>query len=271
MRGAIFVLCILLGGCTSATVVMPEINAVREQVVTTTTISTTTTTLAPTTTTVVRPTSTTVPATTTSALVDKAAPTELRIPSVGIVAPMVTVGPRYGVDRWDPQWGTLELYGTDHMVDPGELGGSFILGHSNSHKDFGPDVFFNLVDDERYDTDFGVNADDMVEIDLEDGSTCRFQIIDIRKENAPGEPLALSPGRYIPKFEHWGLGGPQDERAALTKLALEANVARLYLMGSYAGPNGNEMVTYNGGEHQAYSAYIAADLESCTPSEEGSG
>ncbi|HEX9679037.1 MAG TPA: class F sortase [Candidatus Saccharimonadales bacterium] len=213
-----------------------------------------------TTTTVAPPTSTTMLAP-IATLIDMAPADRLVIGSVGIDWPIVNTGPRY--DRpaqWYPDWGTVELYGQSDMVDPGEVGGAFILGHSNVAEQ-GPDTFFNLVDDEEYDDDYGVNPGDIVDTHHENGTYCRFRVIDIRQLDAPGEPLALSPGRYFPKFDNWGKNGPNDERLKLVNLATEAGRPYLYLMGSYAGPEGNKFV----GGNRYYTAYIAAVLVDCQP------
>lgn len=176
-------------------------------------------------------------------------------------APVIPVGPLHPPEKeWNPAFGTVEVYQDDRLALPCEGGAVFALGHANfSSVDQAWDIFYDVVDSERYEGDSGLEVGQQIVISLEDGTqVCRYEVVDLAA--GPGQHLAASPGRYFLKTALSGepgdpTGGPDDQ---LIRRAWESGEPTLYLFGSYAGPSGEEMD--DSGVHQAYNFVVAARL-----------
>ncbi len=176
-------------------------------------------------------------------------------------APVVAVGPGHDPTKeWNPVFGTVEVYQDARLALPCEGGAVFALGHANySTAEQAWDVFYDVIESERYEGDSGLTAGQQIVISLDDGTeVCRYEVFDLAE--GPGEHLAGSPGRYFLKSALSGApddptGGPDDQ---LIRRAWDEHEPTLYLLGSYAGPGGDEMDA--SGVHQAYNFVVAARL-----------
>jgi hypothetical protein len=176
-------------------------------------------------------------------------------------APVIPVGPAHEPTKeWNPVFGTVEVYQDNRLALPCEGGAVFALGHANySTVEEAWDIFYDVIDSERYDGDSGLVAGQQIVVSLDDGTeVCRYEVFDL--VDGPGEHLPESPGRYILKTALSGepddpTGGPDDQ---LIRRAWEERQPTIYLLGSYAGPSGDEMDA--SGVHQAYNFVVAARL-----------
>ncbi len=176
-------------------------------------------------------------------------------------APVIAVGPSHEPTKeWNPVFGTVEVYQDARLALPCEGGAVFALGHANySTAEEAWDIFYDVIDSERYDGDSGLTAGQQIVVSLDDGTeVCRYEVFDL--VDGPGEHLPESPGRYFLKTALSGepddpTGGPDDQ---LIRRAWDEREPTIYLLGSYAGPSGDEMDA--SGVHQAYNFVVAARL-----------
>ena len=126
------------------------------------------------------PTTTTAPLTDTSDIT-ASVPLRLRLPAVGIDAPLMTVGLAEDKTLETPPLHQNIAGWYEHSPTPGEVGPSIIVGHVDSYT--GPSVFYRLADSEP--------GDDIV-VTRQDGSKLHFivtKVTQVDKAKFPTEDV----------------------------------------------------------------------------------
>lgn len=134
----------------------------------------------------------------------RSVPVSIRIPKLGVSAPVSQLGLRPDGRIEEPPLSRPNLAGWyKEGPSPGEAGPSVILGHVDAHRR--PAVFHRLTE---------LYPGDLVEVTRRDGTVAKFAVVQmarVAKSRFPGELIYAEDINY-PALRLVSCGGPFDER-----------------------------------------------------------